>query len=417
MDVPHSSTPPWQQPVLELLCDLLGRKTFIIFGALLGFAAGIWQLSRTPAYFRSTAVGILLPREKPITDTSVNVGTLRTENDSAVRADSGTLMLPPNPDLYIELIFSRALLESLADRFGPALSELAPDQRSDENIAALRDMLAIKGTEEGMLSVTVTARNRTLAADIANAILTECESTSKSIERQLVLQQAGYLDRAVITARESAHAAQDALVQFSLTHKLFDPGAESTELLRLMREATGAREASAAKLEGLLTSRTERDPEVRRLRAEIAAIDQRLRINQDTLGGQSTGTGIARLIIEHEGLKQQLRVSRDILGTLEAQSNIFRLRAEQPAGSLAIIRSATPASAPAGPSKKQTLGVPTFGGIALGLILALLHAQYTRLTAHPHLGPQTRSLIDHISPGASVRKLRLRFSRAKVPAP
>jgi len=341
---------------------------------------------------------VLLPREKPITDASLNLGSVRTENDAAVRATSGTLMLPPNPDLYIELIYSRAVMESLAHRFQPRPPDMADVVESDEVIAQLRRAVVVKGSLEGILTITVTLEERETTAALANAILDECESASKKIERQLILQQAGYLEGAVRQATDDVNAAQAALVGFAARNQLVDPEAESTESLRMIREAVTARASLNAKLSGLLISRTEKDPEVRRLGGEIAAIDARLVDARTELGGGPERGSFSSLLVEHEGLRQQLRFRRDMLGTLEAQTNIFRLRAEQPAGSLAVVRVATPPDSPAGPSKKQVLGVPLFAGAALGVLIALLHTQWTALRRDAVLARACDRLVAQLVP-------------------
>ncbi len=414
-----SQGPPvgsWHEPVLNLLCDLASRKMIIGVCAGLGVIAGAVRYARTPPFYRATAVAVLLPREKPIIDSSLDLGTVRTENDAAVRATSGTLMLPPNPDLYIELINSRAVMESLVQRFGPRLPGTADAVESDDAIAQLRRAVVVKGSLEGMLTITVTSDDRRVSADLANAILEECESASKKIERQLILQQAGYLEGAVSRASKSVDAAQTALVSFAAEHRLVDPTAESLESLRMIREAATAKEGLTTKLRGLLISRTEKDPEVRRLRGELAAISENLNVARDNMGGSSSRDSLLSLMVEHEGLKQQLRFRRDMLGTLEAQANIFRLRAEQPAGSLAVVRVATSPDSPAGPSRKEVLGVPLFAGFALGVLAALLHAQWTSLRRSVELTRVSDRLIVELVP-SSIRRWRVPLTRTTGAAP
>ncbi len=383
----------WHEPVLRILYDLAVRQRLIACFVVLGVVAGCVMYVRTPPYFRASAVAVLMSREKPVTGASLELGTMKTENDAAVRGPSGTLMLPPNPNLYIELIYSRAVLEELAARFLTRSAGDVGSEASDEAVARLQKAILVKGTEEGLLTITVTDADRQVSADMANAIVRECEAASKKIERQLVLQQAGYLDGAVLKAEQDVEQTTRDFETFSTKHRLIDPVAEGTESLRMIREAITARESLTARLDGLLVSRTDRDHEVKRLRGEIASIDTRLASSRDGFAGSRHGDGLAALMVEQEGLKQKLRYRRDLLGTLEAQASIFRLRAEQPAGSVAVVRVATPSALPAGPSKKQVFGIPVFCGLALGVLVALLHAQWSRIRKDRVLSESSDRLI------------------------
>jgi uncharacterized protein involved in exopolysaccharide biosynthesis len=411
----HPELPPWQAPVIRVLTDVARYKVLILLCAVLGLLAGVVVLLKTPAFYRATAVAVLLPRERPVADATVSTSSLKTAGDSAVRADSGALMLPPNPELYTELIYSRAVLEGLVQRFSHSLAELSPNDRSDEAIARLGQMITVKSTEQGIINITVTAEDRHIAAELANALLSECERASKSVERQLILQQAGYLESAVKAARLQSDAAQRELETFSTTHKTLDPVAEGMEMLRLYRESMTARETIRARLAGLAVSRTSRDPEVRRLTAELDTIDLRIAEARESLGVQDDGANLSLLAVEFEQLKQQLRFKRDLLATLEAQADIFQIRAEQPAGSIAVIRIASPAAAPAGPSKRQLLGLPTFGGAAVGVLLALVLSQLAHLRQDSRLDGLLRQLtaeLDVSTMRAFLRRQRRRAVRS-----
>ncbi|MFZ4534482.1 MAG: hypothetical protein ACOYOJ_22075, partial [Alsobacter sp.] len=101
---------------------------------------------------------------------------------------------------------------------------------------------------------------------------------------------------------------------------------------------------------------------------------------------------------------------------LETQAGIFRLRAEQPAGSLAVVRVATPPDAPAGPSKRQVLGVPLFAGVSLGVLIALLHAQWTSLRRNADLARSSDRLVIELVP-RSIRMWKFTTTNATSPSP
>ena len=63
---------------------------------------------------------------------------------------------------------------SLAGQFGDRLArlrELKANDRPGEIVMRLKDMVSVAGTDEGLLTFTVTADDPVLASDLANAVL------------------------------------------------------------------------------------------------------------------------------------------------------------------------------------------------------------------------------------------------------
>jgi hypothetical protein len=269
----------WQAPLLDVLAVLARRRLLIIAIVTAGAVAGTLQYLRTPSFYRASAVAVLLPREKPAVDMAVSSATVETTEDGAKRANSGSLMLPPQTDLYVALLGSRSVLESLAGQFGDRLArlrELKANDRSDEIVMRLKDMVSVAGTDEGLLTFTVTADDPVLASDLANAMVQEGQRASKAIERQLLVQQAGYLEYAVRASAERLTDAESRLKSFCERHRLIDPNLQATDSLRQIRELDAVRERRAIELARRRLSHTDADPGVRALQHEIELTDQRL---------------------------------------------------------------------------------------------------------------------------------------------
>ena len=98
------------------------------------------------------------------------------------------------------------------------------------------------------------------------------------------------------------------------------------------------------------------------------------------------------------------RFQRDMLTTIATKADLYRIRAEQPIGNLAIIREATVPTRPSGPSKKIELGL-TFG---VTLILALGYCAFAQqiryLKANPALAGRADAILKQLHPRLSVSK-------------
>ena len=225
-DVPKLEVASWQIPLLDVIAAATRNIWIIVILVFLGGLLAVYSIQNARPFYTASAVGVLLPREKPLIDATVDTGSLETTQDVARRSSSASLTLPPNSDLYLTLLKSSSTLEKLAERFADQLTDLEgadEDHRSPEMIGELRDMATITGTEDGLLTVSVQSHDPTLAANLANAILEEGENASKEIERQLVLQQAQFLDQAATSARSSLEAAEAEYRHFIEATGVYEP--------------------------------------------------------------------------------------------------------------------------------------------------------------------------------------------------
>jgi uncharacterized protein involved in exopolysaccharide biosynthesis len=402
-DTPYDGPPVgWQLPLVSLILSVTRHRRLVGAILVLGVVAAGLRLATTAPYYRAAAVAVLLPREKPTVDAMVVTSSLRASQDRSERADSAALLLPPNPDLYIALLTSRAVVDSIAKRFDDRLPPAGLHSRSDEMATLIRGMVKFDATDEGLLTVTVTSHDAELAADIANALIDEGREASKAIERQLILQQAGYLDRAVHDARADLELVESQLREFHATHGLIDPSVQAGATLNQLKDAALRRDRALEAIARRELHHTAEDPEMRRLRAEVRALDRRI---EELEGGVVGGAGIAEfgsLLVRHESLRDQVRAQRDLTSILASQAGIFAIRAREPAGTIAVVRPAVAPSSPAGPSKKLLVGVSIGSALLLGVGVSLLLDQWAACRDVPAFAArmaELRAQLTRRSPG------------------
>jgi len=356
----------WPAPLLDTACAIASRKWIALIIVSCGLAVGTFRLCTLPKQYKASAVAVLLPREKPNLDASIETSSLETSDDRASRSASGNLMLPPDPVLYTTLINSQAVIEQIARKYRERLSEEIPsDARSGEIYQSIRSMIKVTSTEEGLITVTVTSTDPKLSADIANELFEECQKASKSIERQLLLQQARHLQEAAEHANLRMATFEQRLKDFTARHRVINVDMQASNRLRSLRELAVKRDELLGDLEEMRLYYAEAAPEISRVKARIAAIDRQRAEAGETIVGTVGSSGYGALIVEHESLEQRLRIERDLVATLSAKADIYRIRAEEPIGNLATLSPARVPVCHAGPSARKELGV------ALGFSLAL----------------------------------------------
>lgn len=400
-----SHTAGWQAPLVDLIAAVLRRKWILVLCVFVTVGLGVLQYLRTPTTYRSSSVVLLMSREKPVFDVSVEAGTLETSEDAAKRESTGALMLPANPDLYHTLLKSRSVLQAIATRFQERLSAHQAGQvRSEELIGSLRSMMTLESSEEGIMTITVTSPDPQLSADLANALVDAGEQASKEIERQLLNQQVQYIEQSLTQASASLDRDMQQLKTFAQIHRVVDPSTQASDRLRQIRETSMQRDDLQRQLEARRVGWTDKDVKIQQLMREIALCDQRIAELEKSIVGKAGLEEYGALVIDHDALIKQVDQQRDLVVSLTAQADVLRIRAAQPAGSIAVIRAADPDERPAGPSRKRFLmlsvGLGLLGG--LGLILAL--EQWQSATRDPYIARKKREIIS-MMPGMSSGRL------------
>ena len=391
----------WQEPLLDILEAIIHRKWIVVIIMIVGSIVGSLRLASMPQVYSASAVAVLLPREKAIIDASIDTSSIETSDDRASRSSAGNLMLPPNPALYTTIIHSRAVLEEIALRFSDKLSSanaISNNDRSEEVLDQLRRMIRTTTTEEGIITIHVDSHSAQLSSDLANALFEQCEIASKAIEHKLLIHQAGHLDKALLIAQERLSETEKQMSAFTSDMGLVNTDLQASNQLRGLRELQTERDALEADLETLLLSYTESAPEVIAVKARIATLERQSTLSQQNVVGSFGTADFGRISIAYKSLEQKVRFERDMVSTLSTKSDIYRLRAEQPIGNLAIIRPANTPTRPAGPSKKRELGLALGLSLILSIGYCIVCQQWQSMRKDRSIAARTDDLIDQIIP-------------------
>ncbi len=401
----ETATISWPAPLLDAITAIAKRKRIVVIIFILGIVAAGIRLASLPTLYTASSVAVLMSREKPMLDAAIETSSIETTDDRAGRSDAGSLMLPPNPTLYTTLIKSRAVLSRVADKHRERLSgHLSPRDRSEEVIQQLKSMVQVTSTDEGLITVTVSTDNAQLSADLANEFFEECRTASKAIERQLVLQQAGHLDDALEQARSRLDVSESKLGEFTTKYGLIDLEQQAGNQLRSIREMDTRKESLENDLQELLINYSERSPEVGRIRARIRAIEDSKKNAENNIIGNVGISAVGGIIVTLDSLKQKIRFERDLVATLSTKADIYRIRADQPTGNLAVVRSALAPTRPAGPSKKRELGIVLGLSLIIAITYCLASEQWALAMTDSYLSNRVSVIRSHlISPANASR--------------
>jgi uncharacterized protein involved in exopolysaccharide biosynthesis len=404
---PPEEKPPiaWQEPLLDAIEAIIAQKWVVCSIIFIGLSLGFYRLSKMPSIYTASAVAVLLPREKAVLDASIETSSIETTDDRAGKSATGSLMLPPNPTLYTTIIMSTAVLTEIATKYNNRFDgEISSRDRSVEVVSRLRGMIKTSATEEGMITLTVSSETPELSADIANELFEQCEKASKAIERKLLISQAGHLDKALEITVERLRKTEQQLGQFTYDFNLVNAELQASNQLHIVRELDKKKDSLESELNSLRISHTDTTPEIQQIFTRLATIEQQQNDAKDNFIGDVGANEYGELSVAYQSLKQKVRFERDMVSTLSTKSDIYRLRAEQPIGNLAIIRSANVPTRPSGPSKKMEIGLSLGLSIVLAFGYAIGMQQMGVLNENPKLRARIEDILKQIHPRLKLRQ-------------
>lgn len=394
MSAHHTSKSDWRNDVLQAILAVTQRKLLVLGVFVCVMILCALSVMTTAPFYRSSASIVLLPREKPILDIAAQSDTLESSDETARRAQASSLTLPPNPELYETLIRSHDLSSSIDARLGA----------DSIGASAIRSSISVKSSEEGLVTISCEADSGELAARIVEIAIEECEHTSKTIERQLMVQQQRYLDGTITSLRERVGSLTNQIDAYAEEFGVSDPVLAAERSQARIRRLDEAQIRLQTKLQGLEVHRTGLDPMVVAIRAELqSVINERESISASFCGNVSEAN-YSGMLAEWKWLEQELNQAQDLLMSLMAKHDLFVIRAEQPSGNIAIIRAPKVPEAPAGPSKRRTISIGILAATGLSLLACVIADQVKRAAREEESQQLIIKVRKSISPSSLIRK-------------
>ena len=221
-------------------------------------------------------------------DSTSNLMSMMTSNSSAASLGSQILGISAPGELFVSILQSRNVLDSLVRRFDLAHYYHAK-KKVDARKSLAADTKVAQDRKSGLITVSVTVKNPELAANIARAYLEELnrvltENSSSAARRERI-----FLEGRVKEVKQQLDESSQALSQFSTKSGAIDVPSQAKSMvdaeLRLQTELVSGR----GQLAGLRQSYSEDNPRVRAAEARNAELQRQM----DEMGGfgQQSGSG------------------------------------------------------------------------------------------------------------------------------
>ena len=291
----------------------------------------------------------------------------------AAAAGGGGLGLKNPNDIYLGLLNSRPIADAIIKQF-----DLQRIYRSRDMTAArkkLAENTSITSEKSSLLAISVTDRDKTRSAAIANAYTSGLRSLSKTLAVTEASQRRLFYEEQLKHAKDDLVSAELAFQQIQQKKGLVHLDAQAKAMIAGLADLRAQVAAKQVQLEALRSYSTERNPDVQlaerelaSLQAEVARLDQKSRSGDPgNLGlGDLAGSGLDYLIAEHE-----LQYRQILFDLLLKQYDAARLDEAKDAAIIQVVEPAIEPDRKSSPKRVLIISVSTIAGLVLACIVAV----------------------------------------------
>jgi uncharacterized protein involved in exopolysaccharide biosynthesis len=224
----------------------------------------------------------------------------------AAIAGAGLGLKSPN-DIYVGMLTSRPVADAIIQKFN-----LKADYHSRDMTAARKKLAArttVTAEKSGFILVSVTDRDKTRVADMANAYVDELRALTRRLAVTEASRRRLFYEQELKDARESLVAAETAFQQVQQNKGLVALDAQAKAMIESLTELRARAAAKQVELQALRSYATDRNPEVEiaqreltSIQEEITRMESRSRASRlPDLGLEDVpGAGLEYLRAEHE---------------------------------------------------------------------------------------------------------------------
>jgi tyrosine-protein kinase Etk/Wzc len=306
-----------------------------------------------PQWYAAQAV--FLPPESP--ETALPTPSLLLKQDQS--------------DMYLGMLSSRSVGDFVVDHVG-LMNVYHAKTRTDAR-AALLGSSKFLISKNKLISVTITARQPKLAADIANAYLDALYHLNGTMVSSASEHRREFFEEQLESQKNSLSEAEVELKKAEEETGIVLPEGEAQAGLRATADLQASINAAEARLSALRVGATDQNPRVIEAQAQIAELRAQLLRQQANSKARLPGTGLAssadlpRLELEYLRKMRDVKLRELIYTALTQQYEKARIGSLDPGPQLQIVDRAVIPERKAGPPRKWIV----VGGAILGFFVGL----------------------------------------------
>jgi tyrosine-protein kinase Etk/Wzc len=316
-------------------------------------------------------------------------------------------------DLVIGILSSRTVMQHVAERCSIPKYYGMRKPSPEKSVRQLKDMTKLAAADNGIVRISVEAKTRVLAAQVANAYVAELDSFLRYSNisrghnmRVFIEKRLGQMDTSLATASESLKAFQEA-------NKVASVEDETKAAIDAYAKMKSELSLQEAEYEAARSGASDENPYIDNLRREVEASQGELRRIEQ--GGVANGFGVGfgvsferlpSVAAQFARRYQDFKIQEEAYATLYQQYEYAKVLEARDAPTLTVLDYAVPPERKSFPRRAVMVGAVLVFGLVAGVCFAFVAEYFDFLrTARPEeygvwrrLGTEIRGLIGRLLP-------------------
>jgi tyrosine-protein kinase Etk/Wzc len=296
-------------------------------------------------------------------------------------------ILPPtgsNRDIFVAILKSRTMAQDLVERFH--LKEYYKAKYTDDAIKGLQGATDILVSKEGVISISVEDKDPKLAADIANAYVTNLDRLFAKLGTTDASRQRAFIAERLDKTEKALRQAEETLRRFQESNKAIVVQEQAKGALEEAAKVKGQIVAAEAQMEFLRSFSTESNPQVVAQRRQIDELKRHLAQMQYGAGmelppespnpGQPRRefqvpfTKVPELGMELIRLTREVKVQETVYSLLTAQFEQAKINEARDTPTVQFLDKALPAERKSKPTTRVNMAIAGALSLFVGIFLA-----------------------------------------------
>jgi tyrosine-protein kinase Etk/Wzc len=285
-------------------------------------------------------------------------------------------------DLMIGILSSRTVMQHVAERCSIVRYYKIRKPSPEKSVRQLKDMTKVAASDDGIVKIAVEAKTRWLAAQVANAYVSELDSFLRYSNisrgrnmRIFIEKRLGQLDTSLAVSTESLRAFQE-------LNKVVSVDDETKAVIDAYASMKSQLSIKEAEYEAARSAASDGNPYVESLKREIDASRDELRKLEQGGGVGGFGVGYGVSFVNLPGVAaqfarkyQDFRIQQEAFAALYQQYEYARVLEARDAPTLTVLDYAVPPERRSFPRRTFIVGVVLLFSLVAGVSFAFV-AEY-----------------------------------------
>lgn len=390
LPAPYKRTDRAGLSFLDLLITLArGKKIIIGSGivcAILAIVISLWL----PEKYTATVV-LLPPQQGPSMATAL-AAQLGNMGGMAALAGSSFGLKNPN-DMYVAMLKSQTVEDAMVKKYG-LMQEFHTKYLSDARKAFEREATVDGSGKDGLIRVSIEARNPDRAAELANGYVEQFRNLSEHMAVTEASQRRLFFEQQLEQTKDKLGDAEEKLKETELKTGMILPSGQASALIQSAASLRAQITALEVQIQALRLYATDENAQLTTAQKELESLHAQLA----KLGGSASSDDDSELLIPKgrvsEAALEYLRAERNvkyydtIFQILARQFEAAKLDEAKEGAIIQVLDPATPPDRRSSPKRALIVIVATFVGLFIGFFFALLREALRQMQHDPESSQQ-----------------------------